>query len=350
MQAQPEAAPPDPVRAVRVAGAERRADVDLGGHRQRVEQQRQQVPDPHRDLLAAECDRTEPGRDRGRGQRDDAERDRPHRQLVPVPEQGGDLGAAGPAGPHGRAPGGGAVPRGRRGLGDDRAPGRAEQAQVQAVDQQDLERDVQHVGADRDAQRRARVGQPDQVAVPGEGQVQERNPHGGRPQVADRAGQHVLAGAEQFRRPRAPPPPRPRRPRSRRPPPPGRPRRPSGPRGRRPGPRPGRPPPRSSRWTGRWPARRSWSARWTRWPARRAASAPGARRWRCRPGCRRARRRSPRARAARAPRCAGPVPGRAGYAARPAFRRTIRVALGDYPAPPAVRRGRRQARSAACPG
>ena len=69
---------------------------------------------------------------------------------------------------------------------------------MQAVDQQDLERDVQHVGADRDAQRRARVGQPDQVAVPGVGQVQERDPHGGRPQVADRAGQHVLAGAEQF--------------------------------------------------------------------------------------------------------------------------------------------------------
>jgi hypothetical protein len=63
---------------------------------------------------------------------------------------------------------------------------------VQAVDEHDLERDVQHVGADRDAQRRARVGQPDQVPVPGEGQVQERNPHGGRPQVADRADQHVL--------------------------------------------------------------------------------------------------------------------------------------------------------------
>ncbi len=200
-QAQPQAALPDPVRLVRVAGAERRADVDLGGHRQRVEQQRQQVPDPHRDLLAAERDRAEPGRDRGGGQRDHAERDRPHRQPVPVPEQGGDLGAAGPPGPHGRPPRGGAVPGGRRGLGDDSAPGGAEQAQVQAVHQQDLERDVQHVGADRDPQRRPRVGQPDQVAVPGVGQVQERNPHGGRPQVADRAGQHVLAGAEQFRDP-----------------------------------------------------------------------------------------------------------------------------------------------------
>jgi len=78
-QAQPEAAPPDPVRAVRVAGAERRADVDLGGYRQRVEQQRQQVPDAHRDLLAAERHGTEPSRDRGRGQRDDAEGNRPHR-------------------------------------------------------------------------------------------------------------------------------------------------------------------------------------------------------------------------------------------------------------------------------
>jgi len=73
---------------------------------------------------------------------------------------------------------------------------------VQAVDQQDLERDIQHVGADRDAQRRARVGQPDEVTVPGKGQVQERDPGGRRAQVTDRAGPHRLVRAEQRRHPR----------------------------------------------------------------------------------------------------------------------------------------------------
>jgi hypothetical protein len=40
-----------------VAGAERGADVDLGRDRERVQRERQQVPDPVRDLLPGQRDR-----------------------------------------------------------------------------------------------------------------------------------------------------------------------------------------------------------------------------------------------------------------------------------------------------
>ena len=221
----------------------------------------------------------------------------------------------------GPAPRGGGVQRGRRDLGGDGAPGRAEQAQVQAVHEEDFERHVQHVRGDRDPQRRAGVGQPDEMAVPRVRHVQERQPRGGCPQVADRAGEHELVPRRPAARrggPRSTAPPRswPPQPPSRPPRPPGRPRRPNARRGRSPGLPPARPPPRSSRWSRRWPPRPSWSARWPRWPARRAAPGPGDRRWRCPPGCTRARRRSTRAQAARASRCAGPVPGQAGSAGR----------------------------------
>jgi hypothetical protein len=128
-QAQPDGAPPDPVRAVPIAGAEAGADVHLGGHGQRVERQREQEPDAHGDLLAAERDGPEPGRDRGRREGHHTERDRAYRQPVTVAQQGGDFGASGLTRPDlGPAPGGGGVQGGGGHLGGYGAPCGAEQA------------------------------------------------------------------------------------------------------------------------------------------------------------------------------------------------------------------------------
>jgi hypothetical protein len=202
-QAQPDGPPPDPVRAAGIAGAEAGAHVHLGGHGQRVEGQREQEPDAHGDLLAAERGGPEPGRDRGSGEGHHAERDRTHRQPVTVAQQGGDLGAARPAGADlGPAPGRTGEQRGGSHLGGHGPPRRAEQAEVQAVDQEQFESDVQYVGGDRDPQRGPGVGEPDQVAVPGVGEVQEGHARGGNAQVRHRAGQDDLVRAEQVREPR----------------------------------------------------------------------------------------------------------------------------------------------------
>jgi hypothetical protein len=201
-QAQPDGAQPDPVRAAGIAGAEAGADVHLRGHGQRVERQREQEPDTHGDLLAAERDGPEPGRDRGRRQGHHAERDRAHRQPVTVLQQGFYFGPAGPARADlGPAPGGGGVQGGGGRLGGYRAPRRTDQAEVQGVDQEQFESDVQKIGGDGDPQRGPGVGEPDQVAIPGVGEVQEGQARGGNAQVGHGAGQDELVRAEQVREP-----------------------------------------------------------------------------------------------------------------------------------------------------
>ena len=201
-QAQPDGAPPDPVRAAGIAGAEAGADVHLGGHGQRVERQREQEPDAHGDLLAAERDGPEPGRDRGRGEGHHAERDRADRQAVTVLQQGFDFGPAGPARADlGPAPGGGGVQGGGGHLGGYGAPRRADQAEVQGVDQEQFESDVQKIGGDGDPERGPGVGEPDQVAVPGVGEVQEGQARGGNAQVGHGTSQDELVRAEQVREP-----------------------------------------------------------------------------------------------------------------------------------------------------
>jgi hypothetical protein len=201
-QAQPDGSQPDPVRAAGIAGAEAGADVYLCGHGQRVERQREQEPDAHRDLLAAERDGSEPGRDRGRRQGHHAEGDRAHRQAVTVLQQGFYFGPAGPARPDlGPAPGRGGVQGGGGDLGGDRAPRRTDQAEVQGVDQEQFESDVQKIGGDGDPERGPGVGEADQVAVPGVGEVQEGQARGGNAQVRHGAGQDELMRAEQVREP-----------------------------------------------------------------------------------------------------------------------------------------------------
>jgi hypothetical protein len=199
-QAQPDGAQPDPVRAAGIAGAEAGADVHLGGHGQRVERQREQEPDTHGDLLAAERDGPEPGRDRGRRQGHHAERDRAHRQPVAVAEQFVYFGLSWPARTDlGAAPGGGGVEGGGGGLGGYGAPGGAEQAEVQGVDQEQFESDVQKIGGDGDPQRGPGVREPDQVAIPRVGEVQEGQARGGNAQVRHGARQDEMVRAEQVR-------------------------------------------------------------------------------------------------------------------------------------------------------
>src|SRR5580698_9015108 len=110
-----------------------------------------------------------------------------------------------PAGPAradlGPAPGRGGVQGGGGDLGDNRAPRRTDQAEVQGVDQEQFESDVQKIGGDGDPQRGPGVGEPDQVAVPGVGEVQEGQARGGNAQVGHGDGQDELVRAEQVREP-----------------------------------------------------------------------------------------------------------------------------------------------------
>ena len=89
------------------------------------------------------------------------------------------------------------------GLGDHRAPRRAREPPVEAVDEQQLEHDVDRVRGDEDQQRRAQVRHPAQVALAGRGEHEERRAERRDPQVQHGAVEDLPLGAHQLRdRPR----------------------------------------------------------------------------------------------------------------------------------------------------
>ncbi len=179
-----------------VVDAKGRADVDLRGHREGVGGQRQQSPQPVGDLPPGERNRAEPRGDRGSGQRYHAERDRPHREPVPVAQHGGDVPPVRPYRRARRAARCHAVRRRGEHLRCDRAPGRADEPGVQPEDQPRLKRAVHDVGADRYAQRRPGVLQAGLQAVARIGQVKEGQPERGDPDVAGCRGRNAAPGPE----------------------------------------------------------------------------------------------------------------------------------------------------------
>lgn len=163
-----ERAQPDRTRGSGVARAERAPDEHLGGDRDRVEHQRGEDEQEHRDLVRGERDLADPRDDRaGRRERGE-QRGRAHEQLArdahERPQQGTLREAA-------RGLGSQQQPGERRAhaeLRDDRPGGGAVEAQLEAVDEPHLEHDVGELCGDDDEQRRPEVADAAQVALTGE--------------------------------------------------------------------------------------------------------------------------------------------------------------------------------------
>ena len=84
-------------------------------------------------------------------------------------------------------------------LGDDGAPRRAGEAPAEAVDEQQLEHDVDRVRGDEDVQRRAQVRDPAQEALAGAREHEERRAERGDPQVRRRLVEDLALAAHQRR-------------------------------------------------------------------------------------------------------------------------------------------------------
>ena len=259
-----------------VAAAERRADVDLRGHRERVGGQREHAPTAGRRPAAR------PAGPRRAARRPPSPRAARRRARSSAPTAGARRAArrrcpAGRAGPAGTASGAtrlayAAAASTCAATVPHAEPGRPA---CSPNTSQASSATFTTLAPTAMQQRRPGVLQADELAVARVGQVQEGQPERRDPDVARRRrtrcrrwppSRSTRTGAtSDDQRPRSPRPSR-RRPSRRR-----RPRAP--PRASRRAPRAA--PPRSWwRWTGRWPARRRSTARRSRSPARRAAPRP----------------------------------------------------------------------------
>jgi hypothetical protein len=126
----------------------------------------------------------------GRGDEEsDEQRGRPHDEATADHRVVADSRHVGPRGGAGDADGAADhddVGQRRRELGGHGSPRRSGDSEIEAVDEQELEQEVQHVGGDRDDERGARVLDPAQVAGAGEGQQQEGCADDADAQVLDR--------------------------------------------------------------------------------------------------------------------------------------------------------------------
>ena len=152
-------------RARRVAGAEHAPDHDLRRDRQRVEHEREEDEQLERDLVRAEARGPDPREHRGGDEEGAEQRRRAHGYLRPDPHQ-----RAHPR-HHGPLPAGAQLHHEERQahaqLSDHGAPRGARQPPAEAVDEQQLEHDVDRVRDDEDLQRRGQVADPAQVSLAG---------------------------------------------------------------------------------------------------------------------------------------------------------------------------------------
>ncbi len=183
-------------RGLAVARAEQAPDHHLAGDRDRVEDEREEDEDLKGDLVRGERDRAEARRDRGRQREAGEQRPGSDEQVAARAEQRAQRRQARPPRARRRAqqqPGEGDA---HPGLRDDRAEGAAVEAEIEPVDEPQLEPDVGEVRDDQDDQRRAQVARPAQVAL------------ARRARPARRAGRSTRsAGSAPPRRPPGPGPP-----------------------------------------------------------------------------------------------------------------------------------------------
>ena len=179
-------------------GAEEPADHRLRGDGERVEREREEQQDLHRHLVRGDVVVAEAGGDGGCGEQGHEQRTGPDDEAAADGGVRSDAGRARPQRPA-RAPGpatdhheegdGGAV------LRDDGAPRRSRDAEIQRVDEDQLEQQVHRVRGDRDHEGGAGVLHAAQVAGPGEGEEQRRRAEDADPEVRDRERVHHVRGA-----------------------------------------------------------------------------------------------------------------------------------------------------------
>ncbi len=190
---------------LRIARAEVPADDRLRGDRDRIEREREEVPELPRDLMRGDLDVADARRDRRRGDEHREQRRGAHGQVTADDRRGAYVRAI-RARRRVRAPHVAAHDhqvRGCRGdLRDHRAPCRAGDAPVEAVHEQDLEAEVEHVRGDRDHERCARVLEPAQVSGAREGDQHHRRAEQTDPQVRQRVRMRPRGGAHHVDDPR----------------------------------------------------------------------------------------------------------------------------------------------------
>ncbi len=174
------------VRAIGVAGAEHPSDDHLPGDRDRVEDERDEDEQLVRDLVRADLRVAHPreegrGDEEGRVERGGADEDlaadanhRPHLRPARAArgrvrtEEFDDEGDSHP------------------GLRDRGACGGSRDSPVEAVDEQQLEDEVDDVRHDDDLERAPQVRDAAQIALAGEGDERRREPDGPDPEVRQR--------------------------------------------------------------------------------------------------------------------------------------------------------------------
>ncbi len=86
-------------------------------------------------------------------------------------------------------------------LRDDRSPRGALDPEIEAVDERDLENQVDDVAGDHDQQRRAEIGDATEEALAADREEGRRNPERRDPQVGDRVGRRRALGPEEIHDP-----------------------------------------------------------------------------------------------------------------------------------------------------
>ena len=174
------------VRAVRVARAEHPADDHLAGDRHGVEDEREEEEELDRDLVRADHRVAHPRRHRRRGEERGDQRRRPYEDLAADPHHRPHLAQA-------RTPRVGVRTQqldderdAHADLRDRRAGGRAGDAPVEAVDEQQLEHDVREVRDDDDLERAPQVRDAAEVALARDGDHRRQQAHGRDPEVGER--------------------------------------------------------------------------------------------------------------------------------------------------------------------
>ncbi len=179
-------------------GAEEAPDHRLACDRQRVERECEEEEHLHADLLRSDGVVADARRDRGGREQRDEQRRRAHDQPAPdagVVPHAGRVRAQRGVGP---ARGTGDDQEvGERGavLGEDRAPRRTLDAEVERVDEEQLDREVGDVGHHGDDERGRGVLHAAQVARTGEREQERGRPEDADAQVVDREGRHAGARA-----------------------------------------------------------------------------------------------------------------------------------------------------------
>ncbi len=178
---------------VGVAGSERASDDRLARDRDRVEAECQEEPELERDLVRGHLGVTDPRSDRGGRREGQEQRPGAHDQVGANRARGAQLDEIGPGRRIRRAhvaANDGEIGECGRDLRDDRSPGRARDAEMHAVDEDELEDEIRGVCTQRDGERRAGVLQASEITRSRERDHHERRAEQRDAQIRARVRRH----------------------------------------------------------------------------------------------------------------------------------------------------------------